>query len=227
MPGKFNRLALVLGPIAGFVALGAALCAACPAGAAEPENAPEDAWSARWEGPYAGVSLGGIGGGAEIARPGLKDLSTDAGSGAAGIYAGWSMAAWRDGNAGVLVGVEADASLFSLSSKTSDATLGATGVEGNGLGTLRLRAGYAWERVHVFGTAGLALSDLHVKGDDADVSLGLAVGIGGEYAFDGGWTARAEAMLIGLGDEDRTINGTKRDASVGAGLVRVGLARRF
>ena len=73
------------------------------------------------------------------------------------------------------------------------------------------------------------MSPLSVKsaGRDGGAKLGLALGLGGEYALTDAWTARAELGLYGFGEEDRSIAGAPRDIGLGASVLRVGVTRKF
>jgi outer membrane immunogenic protein len=83
------------------------------------------------------------------------------------------------------------------------------------LATFRGRAGYAWDRFFVYGTGGLAYSDVH---SDANVTFGTGTvyngaiqigsasswqvgwtaGVGGEYAFAPNWSVKAEYLYVSL-----------------------------
>jgi len=74
---------------------------------------------------------------------------------------------------------------------------GATVVTNNGsgsqkyFGTVRARLGYAIDRTLIYGTAGLAYGGSNSR-------VGYAVGGGVEYAFNNAWSAKLEAMYVGL-----------------------------
>lgn len=203
----------------------ATLCAAAAAPEAQ-EADPAD----RWTGPYAGLTLGALGAGAELSRgAGLSDLSVEAASPVLGVVAGWDWAVWDRGTGVMTLGVEAEANLFSADRRRSDATLGDVRLDGNALGAVRMRAGWAWEETRIFAAAGLAVTDLAVKTDGRGdgASLGLTLGVGAEYAVTETWTARGEAALYGFGEDERSVGGAARDVNVGASVLRIGVTRKF
>jgi outer membrane immunogenic protein len=72
------------------------------------------------------------------------------------------------------------------------------------LGTFRGRFGYAWDRVLVFGTAGVAganvqtgLTTLPLQ---TNFDVGWTAGAGVEWAFADHWTFKAEYLFVGLGN---------------------------
>lgn len=67
------------------------------------------------------------------------------------------------------------------------------------LGTARARLGYTWDRTMLYGTGGFAFiraGSLGVHLTDTGYSLGLGL----EWAFTGGWSAKAEYMYYSVGD---------------------------
>ena len=74
-------------------------------------------------------------------------------------------------------------------------------------GTVRARAGYAFDRWLPYITGGVAIGnvkiDEHVFGESkSETQVGFAVGGGLEYAFSDHWTARAEYLYVDLGKKD-------------------------
>lgn len=74
----------------------------------------------------------------------------------------------------------------------------------NWLGTLRARAGYAWDRILVYGTAGgaganveTALTGLPYQGNP---EFGWTVGAGVEVALAENWTFKLEYLFVDLGN---------------------------
>lgn len=71
-------------------------------------------------------------------------------------------------------------------------------------GSLRGRIGYAWDRVLLYATGGLALADVedayNSPGDTFwGVHAGWTVGGGGEYAIDNNWSVRIEYRYSDFG----------------------------
>jgi outer membrane immunogenic protein len=73
-------------------------------------------------------------------------------------------------------------------------------------GSFRGRLGFAWDRLLIFGTGGLAVADFHnvttspVGTDIFNVGrVGWTAGGGVEYAFDNNWSIRAEYLFSDYG----------------------------
>ena len=87
------------------------------------------------------------------------------------------------------------------------------------LGTLRGRAGFAWDRLYIYATGGLAVGDVHSDtnvsfgtfavgpvyngaihvGSGSSWQVGWTAGVGGEYAFSPQWSVKAEYLYVDLG----------------------------
>lgn len=100
----------------------------------------------------------------------------------------------------------------------------------NYLGTVRARAGWAFDRVLVYGTGGFAYGQGSLKafGLSADASqTGWTLGAGAEYAFDRSWTARAEYLYVDLGSTTfQTFTGPVA-TGFDANILRAGVNYRF
>ncbi|WP_282609504.1 outer membrane protein [Pelagibius sp. Alg239-R121] len=185
-----------------------------------------------WTGPYVGLTLGANGTAASI-EDGANgnDLDLDDSGVSFGVVGGYNFAPFGRSESGQwLIGLEADAQTLDSDDSANDSLLGKASLESNWVATTRVRAGYAWEHLHLYGTAGLALSDIHVKtaGDDDDgVRAGFAVGLGAELAINENWSGRLEGISYGFGEDDRRIAGSDHDIGIGAAVVRIGVSRRF
>jgi outer membrane immunogenic protein len=179
-----------------------------------------------WEGFYAGVGFGAGGAGVDFAGIGSKGKTEidDKGATVAGI-AGYNYMAgdW-------LLGVEGSFGTVGLNKSVAVAGLGNVRAKSDWLGTMQLRGGYTFDNVLLYGTAGLAITDLELSsslgGKYNKTKTGLVVGVGGEFALSDNWTARAEALAYSFQDE-ATLNGAKRKFDFGEGVVRVGFTRKF
>jgi outer membrane immunogenic protein len=113
----------------------------------------------------------------------------------------------------VVFGLEADLAYVDLGKRVST-TLGplttTLAQETSYLGTVRGRLGYAFDRVLVYGTGGLAYGDQKASttitglgsqwtGGKSDTRFGYALGGGVEYAFTNNWTVKAEYLYYDLG----------------------------
>jgi outer membrane immunogenic protein len=186
----------------------------------------EESRPAVWQGFYAGIMLGANGTALDVDKVGT---TTDLKATKAGIggFAGYNFA----NNGPWIWGVEADLQGHGFDSKKPKAVTGLGNVSGESalLGSLRLRGGYAWNNVLLYGTAGLAITDLEAKsslGGKASFKTGLAFGLGAEWAFDKAWTARVEGIGYVFGSDD-TLAGSKRETGLATSSIRFGLARKF
>jgi outer membrane immunogenic protein len=190
-------------------------------GHAYAENAP-----ALWQGLYLGVTLGATGSAADVKNIGTKDnADLDGGSVSIAPVIGYNFS-----NGPWVWGVEADINSAGFDETKSITGLGTLSASADWYGSLRLRGGYAWDRLMIYGTAGIAFSDFEIKsslgGKDSSLQTGLALGLGAEYAIDDRWTARAEALTYTFND-DVTLAGKKQDVDFGHATVRLGVTRKF
>ncbi|MBP0580764.1 porin family protein [Labrys sp. LIt4] len=142
-----------------------------------------------------------------------------------------------------VVGAEADLQYAGLDSKKT--FIGNQNIpvtvktELDWFGTARLRAGYAFDNVLVYGTGGLAYGRVKSKVSTAGTSLsgsetkfGWALGAGAEYALTQNWTVRAEYLYVDLGKAE-TIKANSEIAQVTAKAdvsvhtVRAGVNYKF
>lgn len=224
-----------------------------------------------WSGFYAGVNLGygsslnrhttscvnpaGTVGGAGC--PILPGLDTDRDGIVGGGQVGYNLRL-RDT---IVVGLEADIQYADVGGSAGTAgtfpTVGGAPVAVAGfdasqrldyLGTVRLRAGYGFDRLLVYGTGGLAYGDvvrrqsLVLAGAGApsfvesrrSTEIGWAAGAGLEYAFTDAITGRVEALYYDLGST--TLSGPSAPATgftrgarfdTAGVIVRAGLNYRF
>ncbi len=189
--------------------------------------------SKRWLGNYAGLVIGYTNTVAEVDRgAGVKDLTIEREAITLGGLIGTNFfyGAATD-NGGWLVGAEIE--LIGLGGKTSknDATLGALEIDARWSGSVRMRAGYAWENLYIYGLAGLAFSDVDVRQKtgkrEDEITASLLVGLGAELALTDKWSARLDGTLTGLGEEDITFSGVSRETISGITGLRVGISRKF
>lgn len=201
----------------------------------------------RWTGAYVGIN-GGYG------WTTYKDQLADQTNGAGNLFNGLSPKGFIGGGqiglnqqlGRVVVGVEADLS----GGRISDSATWGTTFTANStsrlerLSTYRLRAGYTFDNVLVYGTAGFAMGNVTntvVFSTGAaygakDVSSGTAFGGGFEYKFAPQWSLKTEYLRVNLGKTDPLLSGTGRTYSSFAGttvrndeynIVRLGLNYSF
>lgn len=144
----------------------------------------------------------------------------------------------------IVVGLEGDIEFANLQTKydTLDAGIpwGYSGKVGP-QGSLRVRFGYAFDRVLVYATGGLAAANVeHTFYDNSDVNFpvthsktatGWTLGGGVEYALSSNWTARAEYRYTDLGtiksDNSATAWGSIDTNRLTSHAVRIGLTYKF
>ncbi|HEX2553651.1 MAG TPA: outer membrane protein [Microvirga sp.] len=90
-------------------------------------------------------------------------------------------------------------------------------------GTVRGRAGFAFDRALVYATGGLAYGDVGPFGTDG---IGWTVGGGVEYAFTNNVSAKVEGLLVNL-ERDGRFRGVRVRGEEEFGVVRVGLNYKF
>ena len=96
-------------------------------------------------------------------------------------------------------------------------------------GTVRGRAGYAFNNVLFYGTAGLAFGEL--KGEtfglsETHTNAGWTAGVGAEFGLAPNWSAKIEYLYVDLADSNFVVTG---GASNGYrfGTVRAGVNYHF
>lgn len=236
---KLKIAALALGAaLVGTPALAADL-APMPVEPIAPLELPFD-----WSGFYVGVNGGyGLGqGDATLVTNGLpapvnlppnipgklNDLSTDAFLG--GVQVGYNA------QFGVWVfGLEGDIDYFNGNDKVSvDWPLGRNSieVEYNWLATARARAGYAYDRLLIYATGGVAFADIDTtyaysraipfagsgSHSDSSTSVGWTAGLGAEYAFTSNWSVKIEGLYADFGSDDAKFD---QDVGFGPGFPRL------
>jgi len=191
--------------IAGAIALaagGQALAADLPPGP-PPSRAPATYVPVavpyyNWGGIYIGVN-----GGYDYGRTDWTAAGGTTGTfNAPGFLVGGTLGANFQAGAFVF-GVEGDLDYSRLSGSTTCGP--APGVScqtsENYLGTARLRAGYAWDRVLFYATGGGAFGSITATtplGSNSNNEFGWTAGAGIEYAFAQNWTAKVEYLYVSL-----------------------------
>lgn len=183
-----------------------------------------------WRGLYIGGDLGmlrqDMSAGTGAARLDFKDTSA-----LPGVHLGYNFGRWKTtANGGWLTGVEIDASVGDFGDSKSSAALGDVEREGHFVANVRLRAGYAWQRVYVYGTAGLGITDIRLQApgnDDVEIRGGGVYGVGAEYRIDDRWSARVEALGYAIDGPEQDFNGTKRPTELDLSTYRLGVSYQF
>jgi outer membrane immunogenic protein len=186
----------------------AAAALAAGSSAAQAQSAPN--WTGVYAGVHGGVGAGNIRGGS-------------ANGGLIGGQVGFNAQADR-----VVLGLEGDITSSGYEHR---------GFNGGGqtfrqkwVGTVRGRAGYAFDQVMVYGTAGGASAQNEFSdftGKSSKQTVGWAVGAGAEAKLTERVTARGEFMHYALGSANFTTAVTTYQVNARTNVLRAGLNYRF
>ena len=175
-----------------------------------------------WTGPYAGVFLGYNWGDHE------DILGDDSNGISGGAYAGYN---YQFNN--FVVGAEADIG-YSDSEGDGIASVGGAAVAREGdvgvFGSLRARAGVAFNPFLIYATGGVAVADVEYtqpNGSDSATAVGYTVGGGVEGMVTDNITARLEYRYTDYGDDDYTIGADTFSSAYDEHSVRAGIGFKF
>lgn len=176
-----------------------------------------------WTGLYLGGHGGWGAGGSDVSM--AVDQTIDISGFLGGLHAGYNYQYQQ-----VVAGVEGD--IDWTNADGSETAGGRTfAADADWLSSVRLRLGYAFNNLLIYGTGGVAFGgynlDIKGAGPDAAVSetlTGFAVGIGAEYAFTHSISARVEAMHYGFGEEDFKLGGNNAAVDLDLTTIRAGLS---
>jgi outer membrane immunogenic protein len=195
--------------------LAAGLAAAGTAAAADLRPAPyapiAQSGLYNWSGAYAGLNLGYEWG--KVTNS-LVSPSGLAGGGQFGYN-------WQNGQ--FVFGAETD-----LQFTGADDTFAPFKFSNPWFGTLRGRAGVAFNNVLLYATLGLAYGDLRAQSaglDETRTEVGWTGGVGLEYGFAPNWSARVEYLYLDLGSRGFTV--TTANNGLQANLLRFGVNYHF
>ena len=186
-----------------------------------------------WSGVYIGVNGGYAFGDSSWSDPILGSTGNFSTS---GFLAGGTIGANYQWGQFVL-GVEGDWDWSNLNGTTYSAA-GSCGVgcetKSDWLGTARVRAGYAWDRVLFYGTGGVAFGDLQAAAGglpfSSSTQVGWTAGGGVEYAFTPNLTAKVEYLYVDLGNQScpfASCAGTATTVTLTENVIRAGLNYKF
>ena len=163
-----------------------------------------------WVGMYAGVNLGYQWGS-------VSSVPVDPAGVVGGAQLGYN---WQSGQ--FVYGLETDIQISG-----ADDTFAPWKFSNPWWGTLRGRAGYAWNSFLFYGTAGLAYGDIEGQRgglSEDKVQLGWTAGLGTEVALNPKWSAKAEYLYVDLGERNFSIVGSTGFTS---SVFRLGVNYRF
>jgi outer membrane immunogenic protein len=173
-----------------------------------------------WTGFYVGVNAGyGWNDGTNVTFPDGTVISTNGNDD--GGFVGGAQIGYNYQIGSFVVGLEGDIQYADFGDNRYD--FGTAGIFEDGsddwFGTVRARAGVAFDRALVYATGGFAF---------ADDRAGWTLGGGLEYAFTNNLTAKVEGLYVNLEDQDFTFNGlTFSSEEQEFGVVRAGLNYKF
>jgi len=192
-----------------------------------------------WNGAYVGLNAGVAGGADAISESGSSTLfgpfgfsvqTSGSGTMTARGFTGGGLAGYSWQSGGWMTGVEADVSYIGLKGSQDMAASNFTFItehdsfETTWLATVRARVGYAWGSWLFYATGGPAFGDHKYDGmirafgsehpSGSVVKVGFTVGLGTEWMFAPGWTAKLEYLFADLGSETFTANASANKVSV-------------
>ena len=172
-------------------------------------NQPLNAYS--WAGPYLGGNLG-------YAWGSVENNPTKPSGLVGGVQGGYN---WQSGP--WVFGAEADIQITGAND-----TFAPWKFSNPWFGTVRGRAGYAFNNVYLYGTGGLAFGELRAETfglSESHTNLGWTVGVGAEFGLVQNWTAKIEYLYVDLNNSNFTLTGASNGYSFG--LVRAGVNYHF
>ena len=209
---------ILLASVALFGFAGAASAADLPVRAAPPAPMIAAVPVFTWTGFYVGVNAGyGWNANDSITVAGVTFDLDDEGGFVGGAQAGYN---YQIGS--FVVGLEGDIQYADFGGDDrfdfdGDGILDDDFNTSDWFGTVRARAGVAFDRALIYATGGFAF---------ADNATGWTVGGGLEYAFTNNLSAKIEGLYVNL-DQDDNFPGLDLDNDAEFGVVRAGLNFRF
>jgi outer membrane immunogenic protein len=172
-------------------------------------NQPLNAYS--WAGPYIGGNLG-------YAWGSVDNNPTKPSGVSGGIQGGYN---WQSGP--FVFGLEGDIQITG-----ADDTFAPWKFSNPWFGTVRGRAGYAFNNIYLYGTGGLAFGELRAETfglSESHTNAGWTVGVGAEFGLVQNWTAKIEYLYVDLSNSNFSITGVSNGYRFG--VVRAGVNYHF
>lgn len=198
--------------VAAIAVAGAATAADLPRGPVPYYTSPAPVGVYNWGGFYAGVNVGYDWG--KISNSGGVQPSGIAG----GLQAGYN---WQWGQ--FVLGGETD-----IQASGADDTFAPYKFSNPWFGTLRARAGYAWNNMLFYGTVGLAYGGVTAESgglDESKTQTGWAAGLGMEVGFAPNWSAKLEYLYADLGSRSYSLTGVENGLQTN--MLRFGINYHF
>jgi outer membrane immunogenic protein len=172
-------------------------------------NQPLNVYS--WAGPYLGGNLG-------YAWGSIDNNPTKPSGFAGGAQAGYN---WQTGP--WVFGVEGDIEVTGAAD-----TFAPWKFSNPWFGTVRGRAGYAFNNILFYGTGGLAFGELRGETfglSETHTNLGWTAGIGAEFGLSQNWSAKIEYLYVDLANSNFVVTGASNGYRFG--VVRAGVNYHF
>ena len=164
-----------------------------------------------WARPYLGVNLG-------YAWGSVADNPTKPSGFVGGVQAGYN---FQSGS--FVFGIEGD-----IQATGAEETFAQWKFSNPWFGTIRGRAGFAFNNVMFFGTGGLAFGELRATTfglTESHTNAGWTLGAGAEMAIDRNWSAKIEYLYVDLANSNFVVTGASNGYRFG--LIRAGINYRF
>ena len=164
-----------------------------------------------WARPYLGVNLGYAWG--SVANNPAKPSGF-----VGGVQAGYN---WQNGS--FVFGLEGD-----IQATGAEETFAPWKFSNPWFGTVRGRAGFAFNNVMFFGTGGLAFGELRATTfglSESHTNAGWTLGAGAEMGLALNWSAKIEYLYVDLANSTFVITGASNGYRFG--LIRAGVNYRF
>jgi outer membrane immunogenic protein len=222
-----NGLNALLATLAVTTALGTAAHAAdLPTRMAPPAPVVAAVPVFTWTGFYAGVNAG-YGWNAnddDVVIGGTTYEADDEGGFVGGGQVGYN---YQIGS--FVLGAEADIQYADIGGDNDfDGILNSDDDDESWFGTVRARAGVAFDRALVYATGGLAYGEVSNGFTSSDdVSVGWTIGAGVEYAFTNNLTAKVEGLYVNLEQDDDDLPVVAGKDETEFGVIRAGLNYKF
>jgi outer membrane immunogenic protein len=188
-----------------------------------------------WSGFYLGINGGGAFGNSNWTDP--IDGATGNFSVTGGLVGGtvgfnYQIGSW-------VLGVEGDGDWANFNGTTFNASCAGVGctTQSDWLATVRGRAGYAWDRVLFYGTAGAAFANVQAAAGAlplfSSTQAGWTAGVGVEYAIWPNWTAKLEYLFVDLANASCPVGncgatgGLNTTVTLNENIVRGGVNFKF
>ena len=164
-----------------------------------------------WARPYLGANIG-------YAWGSVADNPTKPSGFVGGVQAGYN---WQNG--AFVFGLEGD-----IQATGAEETFAPWKFSNPWFGTVRGRAGYAFNNILFFGTGGLAFGELRATTfgvSESHTNAGWTLGAGAEMGFAQNWSAKIEYLYVDLANSNFVITGASNGYRFG--LIRAGVNYRF